>query len=122
MAVAKRHKSFTKKDRKPSPPLSFELYGQDFNAYPDLQGSVVLEFAASMSGGDDEDSGSSSAALIVNFFEKALKPESLERFNKLIHDPETIVEAEELADIVGWLLENYTSRDLKVSSVQSDIS
>lgn len=120
MAVAKRHKDFTPKARKKAPPLSFSLYGQEFEAYPELQGSVILSFAASMSGGDDENG--TSAALILNFFDEALKPESLERFKKLIHDPETIVEAELLAELVGYLMENLTSRDLGESSEQSDNS
>ena len=120
MAV-KRHKSFTPKARKASAPLSFELYDKTFDAYPDLQGSVILEFAASMAG-DGEDGGGASAALIVDFFKKALKPDSFKEFDELTHDPEKIVEAGELAEIVGWLMEMYTSRDLKESSGESENS
>lgn len=132
MVAAKRHKSFTPKNRKKSPPLTFELYDETFKAYPDLQGAVILDFAASMSesntqiDGDDEDAGGAGGAaaanLIVTFFEKALLPESLERFNKLIRDPDKIVEAELLAEIVGWLMENYTSRPLADASPSSSVS
>jgi hypothetical protein len=126
MVAAKRHKSFTPKNRKKSTPLTFELYDETFEAFPDLQGAVILDFAASMSTSnskidEDEDGvgGAEAANLIVTFFEKALLPDSLQRFNKLIRDPDTIVEAELLAEIVGWLMEQYTSRDLAVSSVSS---
>jgi hypothetical protein len=122
MAVSKRrHKVFTPKKRKALPPISFEIYDQTFEAYPEVQGSVILEFAAAMDGGDD-DNGAASAALIVSFFDKVLKPESLKAFKKLTHDPETIVEVDELAEIVSWLLEEYTSRPLEVSSVSSENS
>lgn len=129
VAIAKRHKSFTPKNRKKSPPLSFELFDETFHAYPDLQGAVILEFAAAMAESAeavDEDGeaagGGSAAGLIINFFDKALKPESLKSFKKLVHDPEKIIEADELAEIVSWLMEQYTSRNLEESSEPSSSS
>ena len=121
-ATKKRHKSFTKKDPKKYEPLGFDLYNEDFEAYPALQGAVLLEFVAAMSDGDDDNEGGASAGLILEFFKKALKPESFERFDALIHDPERIVEAEELAEIMGYLMEEYTSRDLEDASSSSENS
>jgi hypothetical protein len=111
-----RHKSFTPKNRKVAAPLTFELYGETLEAWPELQGSTILEFSAMFS---SEDEGSSSATLILTFFDRALKPDSLEKFNKVIHDPETIVPAEDLAEIVGWLMQEYTGRDLEDASPSS---
>lgn len=112
--VVKKPRDFTPKARKKSDPISFTLYGEEFHAYEELQGSVILSFAAAM--GDEN--GGTSAQLILDFFETALKPDSFTRFDKLIHDPETIVPADSLAEIVGYIMENLTSRDLKESSAE----
>lgn len=123
MAVAKkRHKSFTPKNRKSPEPLTFDLYDQTFTAYPELQGMVILDFAAAMAPGGDEDESGNDAGLISAIFDEVLEPESLERFKKLTRDPKTIVPAELLAEIVGWLMEEYTGRDLAESSPSSDNS
>lgn len=116
--VVKKPRDFTPKASKKPEPISFLLYGQEFHAYEELQGSTILSFAAAMG---DEDGGTS-AKLILDFFEKALKPDSYKEFDKVIHDPETIVPAETLAEIVGALMESYTSRNLAVSSDSSDNS
>ena len=114
----KRHRSFTKKDQKPAEPITFDIYDEVFEAWPRIQGAVILEFAAQMAelSSDDDDenttSGAAAAGLLLEFFNNALKPDDLVRFKTLIHDPEKIVEAEELADIVGWLMEQYTARNL----------
>lgn len=118
--VPKRHRSFTPSKKAKKAPITFELYDETFEAYPELQGTVILEFASKMSaasaGGDDDDSddrsGAAAASLIVDFFKIALKPESHERFLVLTHDPERIVDAEVLTSIVGWLMEEYTDRPL----------
>ena len=48
--------------------------------------------------------------LIDSFFAKALLPESLERFNALLTDPEKIVTVDTLGEIAGWLTEQYSGR------------
>jgi hypothetical protein len=127
MAV-KRHKSFGKKTQKKLPPITFDLIDETFEAHPRLQGAVVLEFAAAMAGtagDDDEDSmgqGAAAAAVILDFFNHALTEESLKRFRKLTHDPERIVDTEDLTEIVSWLMEQYTDRDLEDASEPSENS
>lgn len=86
-------------------PLSFKLYGEDFNCRPALQGKVLLDMASNA----DSESGSP-GEVINDFFAQALLPESLERFNALINDPEKIVTVETLGEIVGWLVEQYSNR------------
>lgn len=85
-------------------PLSFKLYGEDFNCRPALQGKVLLDMAAN--------AGSESGAgkVVNDFFSQALLPEDLERFNALINDPDKIVTVETLGEIVGWLVEEYSNR------------
>lgn len=89
-------------------PLSFKLYGEDYQCKTALQGKVLLDMVA--------DSGSESngmaTALIDKFFAKVLLPESFERFLKLVEDPSKIVTVEKLGEITSWLVEQYSSRPI----------
>lgn len=87
-------------------PLTFKLYEQEFQCRPALQGKVLLEMAVAGS----VDDNSAAAAIVDTFFAKALLPESLERFNTLLSDPEKIVTVETLGEIAGWLTEQYSGR------------
>lgn len=89
-------------------PISFKLHNEEFHCRPSLQGKVLLEMAASAQAtGDDT---SAAATMIDSFFAKALLPESLDRFNALLTDPERIVTVETLGEIAGWLTEQYSGR------------
>jgi hypothetical protein len=44
------------------------------------------------------------------FFEKVLVDESLERFNALTVDKDKVVSVTTLAEIVSWLISEYTDR------------
>lgn len=112
-STPKRHRSFESDAVSPDP-ITFDLHGETFEAYPDIQGVVVLGFVASIAD-VDEDSGAGVANAILGFFEKTLKPESLERFHALTNDPERVVKTEKLSEIVGWLMEEYTDRPTKAS-------
>jgi hypothetical protein len=85
-------------------PLSFKLYGEEFNCRPALQGKVLLDMASNSS--LDGNAGK----VINDFFSQALLPESFEKFDALVNDPEKIVPVETLGEIVGWLVEEYSSR------------
>lgn len=114
MATTKRHRSFGKKTTKKLEPITFDVFDESFEAYPQLQGIVILEYVAAIAE-SDESNGAEAAVMILDFFEKALVPESYERFLKLTHDPDTIVEADELTEIVSWLMEQYTDRPTEAS-------
>jgi hypothetical protein len=47
---------------------------------------------------------------MTEFFQQALLPESYERFNKLLEDPDTIVTVDVLGEVTGWLVEQYSAR------------
>lgn len=104
----KRFKNFGTGSSRPEDrePLSFELYDETFECYPAVPGKVLLSLAAT-SAADD---GAAAAKTITTFFEKVLKPESFERFDKLAGDPERVVTVETLSEIVAWLMENYAER------------
>lgn len=87
-------------------PISFTLHGEEFHCAKQVPGKVLLSL---VKGGVSEDPGES-AAVIDKFFETVLLPESLERFNVLVVDPNRIVTVDTLADIVNWLMEEYSDR------------
>lgn len=100
---AKRHRSFSAKTKKNLAPLGFSLEGQEFEAHPQVPGAVLLDFMAAA--GDD---GLGAAKAIFPFYEAALVPESYERFQVLVNDPEVSIDMETLMEIIGYLVEEYT--------------
>lgn len=86
--------------------LTFKLYGEDFECYPQMQGKTLLSFVKKS---NSEDVGDSAEAINL-FFEKVLVPESYERFDALANDPTRIVTVQTLADIVAWIMEEYSDR------------
>lgn len=115
MVAKKRHKSFAPKVEE-AEPITFTILDEEFEAYPQLQGAVIVELLAGLADTGEEGNGAAAASLLTNVFEFALKPESLERFKKLTHDPERIVDLETLSEIVSWLMEEYTDRPTEDSS------
>lgn len=87
-------------------PVSFKLYGEDFTCVSQLQGKVLLDLVADSSGDDP----AKNAQVIDTFFSAVLLDESFTRFSALLKDKEKIVTVETLANITGWLIEEYTSR------------
>lgn len=84
----------------------FKLYNEEFFCVPQIQGKVLLDIVAD-SGTDDP---AKNAAIMTTFFKTVLLDESYERFDALLHDKEKIVPVETLADITGWLVEEYADR------------
>jgi hypothetical protein len=87
-------------------PLTFKLFDEDFHCYPRMQGKALLEFVEMA---NSENAGDTAKVTRV-FFKKVLKPESYTKFDALLDDPEKIVSVETLAEITGWLLEQYGDR------------
>jgi hypothetical protein len=99
----------------PTDPVTFSLNNQTFSARPAIQGAFLLHFVTQA----DSDSGGQAAEALMNFYQRVLLPESWERFEKLINDPDTIVSIEQLSEIVGWLVSEYTKRPTTGSSSSS---
>lgn len=93
-------------DSENAEPMTFKLYDEEFTCHPQMQGKSLLEFA-SLSGSDD---ASLAAQAITKFFEKVLVTESFERFDSLTSDPNRIVSVQALAEIVSWIMEQYSDR------------
>ena len=90
-------------------PLGFALNGEDFGCRPAMAGAALLDFVRRA----DSDSGGAAADAVIQFLEDALDGGDRDRFVALIRDPEVIVEVETLAEIAGWLIEQYTARPTK---------
>jgi hypothetical protein len=110
--MTNRFKDFGKGGDLAVEPLSFKLHEEEFHCWPNLQGSVLLELAA----GTSEQDNASTVRTMTDFFDSALLPESLERFNALLKHKEKIVSIETLAEITSWLVEEYSARPTKESS------
>lgn len=99
-----RFKDFGSSKNTKREPITFSLEGQEFEAKPAIQGKVLLDFAKLT------DDPTKAAAAIPFFFSKVLTPESYKKFDALLESDDVIVEVETLAEIAGWLMEEYTNR------------
>lgn len=96
-------------------PLTFSINGEQFSARPAIPGSLLLGFAARSDGSDP----AAASAAVLEFFDRALLPESLERFKTRVDDPEEVIEMEDLSDIIAYLVEAYSARPTEGSSTSS---
>ena len=87
-------------------PVSFKLHDQEFSCVASVQGRVLLSMVSDAQSQDP----AVIAGMTDKFFGYVLTDESLERFNKLTTDKDTIVSMETLGEIVGWLVEQYSDR------------
>lgn len=87
--------------------ISFKLFDEEFTCRPALPGKVILDLAASSA---DQENPGEAAKVVSKFFNTVLVPESSERFETLINDPDRVVTVEKLTEIVSWLVEQYTER------------
>lgn len=90
-------------------PLSFELNEETFNCKAALQGGYLLKFVAEA----DSDQGGRSSEALLGFFEYVMEKDEFERWNKMLDDPENIIDIEVIGEIVAYLIEEYTSRPTK---------
>lgn len=105
-----RFKDFGAGDDTPTEEISFKLHGEEFSCRPAMQGKVLLDLVAKSS---NQENPGEAAEMIGSFFKIVLLPESYERFDALVTDPDRIVPIETLSEIVGWLVEQYSDRPTK---------
>lgn len=110
-----RFKDFGEDSNVAKEPLSFKLYGEEFNCVPAVQGKVLLDTVRKV----DSDKPSAAAEVIEEFFKITLMGESYERFQNLLNDPHKIVTVETLSEITGWLVGEYSERPTTESSDSS---
>lgn len=92
-------------------PLVFDLFDEEFECRPEIQGATLLTYSKRFS---SDDLGEVNAAFL-DFFQSALKKESYERFEAICNSEDKIVKVETLGEIAEWLIEEYTDRPTKGS-------
>lgn len=102
-----RHKDFSGGTKiEDFEPLTFSLNGETFTCVPAIQGTVLLEFVAAA---DSQDGGAAATAL-YQFFKDCMSASEYERFDRVLKNPEVIIDMETIGEIAGWLVEEYTQR------------
>lgn len=104
--MAARHKNFGSPVASSDEPITFEIYGQVFRCRPALQGVVLINFIAE-SASDDSAAG---AKAVLEFFNKAIRPEDRERFFEMTNSEDYVIPMETLSEIMDFLVEAYAAR------------
>ena len=106
---SKRFKDFGSPVDTSDEPVTFGLYGEVFECYPEIQGVKLLEFTRDLTSGET----SQVITTLLEFFENVCLPESYERLKEIVHSKDKIVKIETLTDIVNYVIEEYSERDPK---------
>jgi len=112
----KRHKSFEVVNVDDIEPLTFDLGGEEFTCYSEVQGKTVLDVLRASTEGDEDTRGLMLMLSTLDFFEKVMPAEEHKRLAKLLEDPKKIVPMTTLSSIMTWLIEEYSSRPTEPSS------
>lgn len=108
-----RHRTFTPKARNAVlEPVTFDIFDQHFTAVPKVQGIVLMELIEAT-----EDGEKASIGALLGFLKSVLIDGDFDRLNALLHDtdPSKVIDIEDIADIVGYLVSEYTSRPTEAS-------
>ncbi len=92
-------------------PPTFSIAGQDFTCLAEPPAGVLTDLIAAAEG-----TVSAQASSTTGFIEGVLPDADAARFNALIHAKDTVIPIELLSEILGWLVEQYTSRPTTPSS------
>ena len=116
MSVAKtaRHRSFSSSAETPTEalePITFDLAGETFTANPGLQGIVLMDFLEASDG-----EGVSSIVAFKTFLKDTMEAPEYEKLDKTLRTSKEIIGIEQIAQIVAFLIEEYTSRPTKASA------
>lgn len=108
----KRFRSFDSEEdtQEESLPIGFELHGEKFEANPEAQGAVILEFVSA-----GENGQTATAASLLQFLENVMPEDEYKRLHTLLHHPKKITRIEKITEIVSYLVEEYTSRPTMAS-------
>lgn len=115
--INSRHRSFTTKTDENDPetnlePITFDLHGETFTAFPQVQGIVLMEFIEANSLG-----GNATIAALKQFLNNSMESSEYTRLHDLLStkDPKKNTPIEVIAEIVSYLIEEYTSRPMQAS-------
>lgn len=106
-------KSFSPKKKAAAKPVEFDLLDETFTAVPKIPGITLLEFIASGEG-DGEGNGAVAKG-ILDYLKSSMKKDEYKRFHAFVSDPDNEIEIDTLSEIVGYLIEQQSSRPTEAS-------
>lgn len=110
-----RHKSFAASNEstpvEEQIPVTFDLAGETFTAKADIQGIVLMDFLEASDSG-----GVASVVAFKSFLKEALVEEEYTRLNSYLRTAPTTIGVEQIAAVVAYLVEEYTSRPTTASA------
>jgi hypothetical protein len=92
-------------------PVAFDLYGQTFNCYKQIHGVTLLRFVKEANSED----GTAATNAMLDIFKRVMPKDEYTKFESLCEDPDTVVPVETLGEIIAFLMEAYTGKDLQES-------
>lgn len=114
--ITQRHRSFSDSSEDASDdiksiPVTFELAGETFTAKAQVQGIVLMDFLEESDGG-----GVSSLVAFKTFLKESMAEEEYTRLNSHLRTSDEYIDITKIAQVVGYLVEEYTSRPTKASA------
>lgn len=100
--------------------VKFDINGQEFNCVSRLAAGVIMRFGEIMGSDDESTPGGVLITAMKDFFRAVIDPAQIDEFFALLDDPDIAIPVDTLAEIAGWLSEQYTSRP--TGSPSSDTS
>lgn len=88
--------------------LTFDLNGQNFTCLTDLPGGMLLDWTEKAA--DPKITELEQAQFAAQFLEDVLDDESAVRFNEGLHSKTDPITADQMGDVLNWLVEVYMGR------------
>lgn len=92
-------------------PIVFKLLDEEFEAYGEVPGAVMLDFIADYG----NDNSAYTAKALIQYLKNSMDAENYKRFDAMIRDPKKLIKIETLSEIVGYLMEERSSRPSSAS-------
>lgn len=105
---------------RPRKRLTFTIDDELFEAAPVLPGDIYAEFVTRYNGTVDTKTYQQQHDLLKSAIGLALIPESYDRFAARLQDKTNPIDADQMSDVIIWLLEAYGLRPTEPSQPSSD--
>jgi hypothetical protein len=102
--MAMRRKKFISKKVGTDDVVILEVNDTEFKCKSRIPGMILVDFISHM----DEDDPKSMGDSLRGFFDNTIQEVDLERFNEYVRNPENDIDLEMLAEMAGWLAEQFS--------------
>jgi hypothetical protein len=115
-SLPKRTRSFAVPDTDGTPetevaPLGFDIAGESFEVLAEAPGIILLEFIEATT----SDEKGASAAALTRFLRSVMADGEWVRLSAVLHDPKNRIDIKTISEIVGYIIEEYSSRPSEAS-------